>query len=548
MNTNHRYLLDLVHHNPGEPPLKTRFVDPGYLSKLGYNGQVLKHLNASVALGEFPGDDAERTWLATAQAQRDAEIAAAKRAGLEVFYHVDLFLLPRRVMEAHRAELCDAKGRIDLLRPAVLDLHRRLFDAMFDRYPQVDGLVIRVGECYLFDTPFHAGNTAVPLHDPEVDRNAQMERFKRLVQFLREEICVRRGKRLIYRTWDYFGDRFHAAPDFYLAVTEAVEPHPLMVFSIKHTAGDFFRGCVPNPCIGIGRHPQIVEVQCQREYEGKGAFPNYIVRGVVDGFPEVPAPKGLRDWIRSPLLVGIWTWSRGGGWFGPYLAHELWPELNVRVLLEWWRNPQSGEEAAFDRVCAEWLGMDAENRRRFRALCLKAEEAVWLGRSIPALARLRNFTEADSARLWMRDDRLGGLGRLNSAFEELEAAGRLDEALDEKRRAADLFRQIAAEARGISCGKPEDAAALRTSAEYGARLFDAIAVGWDLLLRRWRAKRGAPRDVLDVDIEYFRTLWRRYEALPSEYPCCASLYMPHGWNWPGQPPSPGMEESILGKD
>ena len=27
-----------------------------------------------------------------------------------------------------------------------------------------------------------------------------------------------------------------------------------------------------NPCIGIGKHQQVVEVQCQREYEGKGAI------------------------------------------------------------------------------------------------------------------------------------------------------------------------------------------------------------------------------------------------------------------------------------
>ena len=41
-----------------------------------------------------------------------------------------------------------------------------------------------------------------------------------------------------------------------------------------------------NPTLGIGRHRQIVEVQCQREYEGKGAYPNYVVKGVVEGFEE----------------------------------------------------------------------------------------------------------------------------------------------------------------------------------------------------------------------------------------------------------------------
>lgn len=540
------FLLDLVHHNPGEPPLQTRFVDPSFLAELGYGGQVLKHLNASVALSPFPATEEERVWLERAQAARDSEIAAAKRAGLRVYYHVDLFLLPKGVIEANRGEICDAKGRIDVTRPATLELHRTLFDEMFCRYPDVDGLVIRVGECYLFDTPHHAGNTAVPLHDPEISREEQVRRFKLLVEFLRNEICVRHRKTLIYRTWDYFGDRFHADPAFYLAVTDAIEPHANLVFSIKHTAGDFFRGCVPNPCIGIGRHPQIVEVQCQREYEGKGAFPNYVIRGVVDGFPEVPQPKGLSEWIGNPLFDGLWTWSRGGGWFGPYLKHEFWPELNVRVLLEWYRNPAAGEHEAFDRVCAERFGMNAESRAAFRSLCLTAEEAVWLGRSIPALARLRNFTEADSGRLWMRDDRLGGIDRLKSAFEELESAGMLDEALEEKRRAARLFQEMAEQSAFISCRSPKDTDTLRASAVYGARLFEAIALGWEILIRRWRAARGCGAPVRDVEVNAFREAWRRYEATLEEHPLAATLYLPHGWAWPGQTPSPGLEASVLG--
>ena len=50
----------MVHHNPGEPPFQSRFTDPVELTALGYTGQVVKHLNACVALGcdgeiEFPG-------------------------------------------------------------------------------------------------------------------------------------------------------------------------------------------------------------------------------------------------------------------------------------------------------------------------------------------------------------------------------------------------------------------------------------------------------------------------------------------------------------
>ena len=67
-----------------------------------------------------------------------------------------------------------------------------------------------------------------------------------------------------------------------------------------------------NPCIGIGKHQQVVEVQCQREYEGKGAHPNYIAKGVIDGFeefkkPGIKKPYCLNQVKDNPLFKGVWT-------------------------------------------------------------------------------------------------------------------------------------------------------------------------------------------------------------------------------------------------
>lgn len=540
------FFLDMVHHNPGEAPFTTPFTQPAHLAALGYNGQVAKHLNACVDFnafvpGSFPVTPEETHWLAAASAQRDAELAAAAQAGLAMYYHIDLCLLPRRVIELLGMDICDVAGRVDLTRPATQELHRQLLAAMFARYPTVAGLVVRIGETYLFDTPYHGGNTAVPLHDPSVSRPEQMRRFTLLIELLREEVCVRHGKQLIYRTWDYFGDRFHAAPDFYLTVTDAIAPHPLLVFSIKHTAGDFFSGCQPNPCLGLGRHRQIVEVQCQREYEGKGAFPSYVARGVIEGFTEVPAPQGLREWVRTPQFAGLWTWSRGGGWFGPYLQHEFWCELNVRVLAAWQKSPDQSEEALFAQVCAEHYGLDDTGTRRLRELCLLAPEALWLGRSFPALARHRQFSDADSARLWLRDDRLGGLDQLGGLLADLHGAGLLAESVAEKERAAALYDRIAALAEELTFPDASTQAAVRTSAEYGRRLFAFIAVAWPLLIQRWQ-QQPLPADAL---ANYHRR-WAAYRELPSTHPLCASLFQADYWNWPGQPAAPGLDASVVG--
>jgi len=137
--------LDMVHHNPGEPPFETRFTNPKELSALGYTGQVLKHLNACIPLGfgeatEFPGTPEEEAWLAGASAMRDAEIADAKQAGIDIFYHVDLFVLPKRIIQQHRDAICDEEGRIDITRSATLELHRKPIAGLFERYPDVAGM------------------------------------------------------------------------------------------------------------------------------------------------------------------------------------------------------------------------------------------------------------------------------------------------------------------------------------------------------------------------------------------------------------------------
>lgn len=95
-----------------------------------------------------------------------------------------------------------------------------------------------------------------------------------------------------------------------------VETHENLVFSIKHTAKDFWRTIPFNRTIGVGKHRQIIEVECQREYEGKGAFPNYVIDGVVNGFEEFrtqprTGPIGLAEVADNSVIAGIWTWSRG---------------------------------------------------------------------------------------------------------------------------------------------------------------------------------------------------------------------------------------------
>jgi hypothetical protein len=537
----------MVHHNPGETPFATQFADAERLAAHGFTAQVPKSLIFALDFneilpGSFPVGAEESAWLADLAAAKDAEIAACVRAGIGITYHTDFFVLPKRVIEQMGSEICDDSGRIDITRPATLGLYRKVLAALFARFPEVDGLMVRVGETYLFDAPFHAGNTAVPLHDATVDRAAQIARFITLIHFLREEICVRHGRRFIHRTWDYFPDRFHADPEFYLAVTDAIEPHPLLAFSIKHNGSDFFRNSHPNRCLGIGQHPQIVEIQCQREYEGKGAIPCYVARGVIEGFPEYRQPVGLRDWRKDPRHVGLFTWTRGGGWFGPYLRDEFWPELNARVFAAWQASPEESEETIFQRIAREDYGLSEESAAALRELALASEEVILRVRYCMAAAELEGF-RYEATNLWMRDDCLGGITQLAETFAALEKAGRLDEALAEKRRGVERAAGLPAIASRIHFGDPGRTAFIRWSAEYAVRLSQWVEEGWKLMVLRWRdglAGRGDTRP----DLAAYEAARAAALALTDPANAWATGFHGRYWNWPGQPSTPGMDDSV----
>ena len=564
-----RYILDMVHHNPGEPPFQTRFLDPAHLVDYGFNGQVFKHINciatcAATGVDCFPAGSPERAWLEKFSPGIEREIAAAKAHGLKVFYHLDLFVLPKRLVERFHSEICDAEtGRILFDRPKTLELHRILFDELTARFPQVDGYIIRVGETYLFDTPHHVGNGPIPRVGPAWTPDylyaetlagrepadprwtpAQAAAYVSLIRFLREEICVKHGRQLFFRTWDIFPDKLHARLDHYLEVTDRIEPHPKLAFSIKHTALDFWRRVKVNECLTRGRHPQIVEVQCQREYEGKGAYPNYVMDGVINGFEENAARIGLKVLLANPQILGVYSWSRGGGWYGPYIQDELWPDLNAYVLAQFVRSPERSEEEIFADYARERLRLSAEDAARFRRLCLLSARAILKGRYCAAFDQALAEAVLPVAN-WMRDDRLGGRQQLEPVLRYLHQRGWIDAALREKIEAVAHWDEIAALADQLHCPEAARAQFIRLSAEYGRRLFRIVYQGWRALAAgcaRERSGHGDPHEIADASARYAES-WRDFRALAAE-PLCPTLYEGRYFGLPGTTPEPGLDESV----
>lgn len=534
-------IMDMVHHNPSESETSSHYLDPSYLRENGFEGKVFFLFDAAqfgIDWQDFDkrifadGSDGA-AWVAAKADSITARYDAAKRQGLSVYCMLDMLVLPAGLVEIYRDEICDTEGKIDITRECTQHCVRHLIRAMFAHFPQLDGLVIRTGETYLHDAPYHIGNHPV--------RHGMADHVT-LINLLRDEVCCRLGKKLFYRTWDM--GQLHSLPQHYLAVTNQVEPHPCLYFSVKHTMTDFWRSGISdqrpdldsldtywleesgqfgvpfNPTLGIGRHQQIVEIQCQREYEGKGAHPDYIAHGVINGFSELastPHPHCLDHMRQCNHLKGIWTWSRGGGWGGPYISNEFWIDLNARVLALWAANPEMTEEECFNRFAAE-RGLRADQLPMFRRMCLLSEDGVLKGQYSSFGGSYVN---------WTRDDSMTGDAFQGSYLDKIIADGTADKYLEEKQEAVKIWREIEQIGHSLHFASPADNEFVAVSSTYGRIKYEILATAWTIMLRHRMAEAGGTKFSDAENAAYiarYDALWKEWHTLKDTYSCCPTLY------------------------
>jgi len=520
-----RFVLDMVQDNPGEPPQPSAFRDPHKLADWGYNGQVIEAVADScetfdaMAPDLWTKDSAARLWIEQHAQSLETKAQQAHAAGLQAYAWFQFIVLPKTLVAKFKNDICDDRGRIDLERPVTQTILRAQLAELFERCPSLDGLVVRTGEVYLQDSPFHAasgnanegktqGGTAI-LNGPQS--------HIALLRLLCDEACEKRHKMIFYRTWD-FGNNFHVNPEYYLKVTDAIAPRPNLVFSIKPQAGDFLRMTPFNPTLGIGRHRQIVEVQCQREAYGKGAHPFYVGDGVINGWEEYATlmkpgqPKGLRDLVNNTNFAGVWTWSRGGGWEGPYITNETWCALNAYVIAKYAGNPKQTEPAIFDEFATQQLGLRGGDVARFRELNLLSAAAVLRGQC--------SFLKPVDL-WWARDDFMTA-PRL-SAFATADlAAG----ALAEKAEAVAMWKEIEMLARQIRFADPATQDFVESSCAYGRIKYSIFEQGWTILLTGALGDKSGQYDFgrLSAAIARYDALWKEWRALQAAHPSCATLY------------------------
>ena len=247
------------------------------------------------------------------------------RRGMQVFLDTDMLALSAPLAQYLRSVAPDASAvGIDTSDPAVWTAYGAGLEELFDKVPSIGGLVIRFGEAGgLYNT------SGWPYRSEMAIRNVASLRA-----MLRGLLPVFEAKQktLVLRSWTVGVGRLgrlHVDPAIYDKAIADIDS-PALIVSTKFTAGDFFSYLPLNPTLAGGRHRRLVELQAKSEFEGFGAFPNFL------GAEHARALRALR--AANPRLVGTYVLPQFGGPLraGPRTRYGvdgfwLWTDANAFV-------------------------------------------------------------------------------------------------------------------------------------------------------------------------------------------------------------------------
>ena len=203
------------------------------------------------------------------------------------------------------------------------DYYQALVRSVLDDFPQLAGLIVRIGES--------------DGHDVEDPIRTQLhltsaKETNRLLKLLLPDF-EKRGKNLILRTWTVGAHRIGDLIWHTGTLTDAFKgiDSPNFIVSMKHGESDFFRYLPLNRAFFSVPHQKIIEMQARREYEGAGEYPSFIGRD---------CERFSRELAAATNMVGMSIWCQTGGWhrFGRLAFLEeknrdVWIRLNTAAAI-----------------------------------------------------------------------------------------------------------------------------------------------------------------------------------------------------------------------
>lgn len=357
----------------------------------------------------------DRQWVEEQRQRARARLERAKALHLKVVSYGDLPSLPRQALppDADAARVCLREPWVRALVQAALDEVLASFS--------LDAIMVRIGENYPLGPLVGSALRECDGDYPKAVAEA--------LEFAAAAVA-RHDVPLLFRAWDLGAEGFHASPAVVSEVMARARPQGQVWVSFKHTQTDYWHYTPVNPNFGRTGLPEMVEFQAAREYEGKGAFPNYLGQVFADGAPEVQPRGGLRHAYQRGVRA-IWVWGRGGGWDGPYPASPLWNEANVYALARLAWDPQADPETLAWEWAALRFGHDAAPF--IARLLLRSAEATRLGFYLgPAAPQVGPWAPN---LLWVRDDRVFGADYVRPLYRLSRSPAAFERTLMEKRRA-----------------------------------------------------------------------------------------------------------------
>ena len=206
-------------------------------------------------------------------------------------------------------------------------------------------------------------------------------------------------------------------------------------------------------------------------------------------------------------MIGLWTWSRGGGWEGPYPKNELWCEMNAWILAQWAISPTESEETLFRRYTKEKLGMAEPDAKKLREIALLSEHATLRG--------FRSVSYPDSVpSMWVRDEYITFPVTPQNKSVTLSIIADKDDAVKDWDRIVELTK-------GLKVKDELTSEYVKVTCEYGRQMYRIFRSLYHLA----GIKKGFLNQNKSSYFAEYDDAWKQLEQLQLKYPrTCPSLY------------------------
>lgn len=241
---------------------------------------------------------------------------------LDIYLTMDVLSLTPRVKE----KIAGSKER-------GIPFIRRQIESVFAHFPEIKGIIIRIGECDGKDVKGDFKSELFLRSPREVNR--MLHELLPLFESCQRTLILRNWTVGAYPVGDFIWHRRTTA-----RVLKGIES-PNFILSMKYGESDFFRYLPLNQHFFHFKVKKMIELQARREYEGCGEYPSFI------GWDYEQYARQLDS---APNLAGISVWCQTGGWL-PFRRRTylepggIWNELNSYVTLKIFKERWSVKQA-----------------------------------------------------------------------------------------------------------------------------------------------------------------------------------------------------------